>query len=108
MSLKIKMAARKALFTQENPTLWEVGETVFVRTVTYHMVGRIIAVINDNFQNWIVLDEATWVADSGRFTPAMDEGKLAEYEPVQCPVRINTAAITDVFYWPHALPKGTK
>lgn len=103
--MNMKLEARKALFTGDAPELWEVGESVFIRTVTYHLVGKIINVLKDGNKTWLVLDEAAWVADSGRFTNAMNEGKLNEVEPVDSPIRINTDSITDVFCWIHPLPR---
>ena len=86
-------------------TGWQdfVGEKLFIRTVTYHLVGKVKAVNG----TLIELSDASWVADSGRFMQAIQNGTLNEVEPVgRC--WVNAAAITDAFPWKHALPKDQK
>ena len=80
-----------------------VGQSYFIRTVTYHLVGRITRICG----NFLQLEDASWVADSGRFTQAIREGKLEEVEPVGSAL-VNIASITDAFPWLHALPKEQK
>lgn len=80
-----------------------VGRKLFIRTVTYHLVGKVKAVSG----NLIELTDASWVADSGRFMQAIKDGKLNEVEPVgRCWVNFN--AITDMFPWEHTLPRDQK
>ena len=53
------------------------------------------------------LENASWVADSGRFMQAIKNGKLNEYEEVgEC--FVNLDSVTDFFPWKHSLPKGQK
>ena len=80
-----------------------IGKCWFFRTVTYHHVGRVVKVVG----NIIQLEKASWVADSGRFTQAIKEGKLNEVEPVG-EILINRDTIVDFFPWNHPLPKGQK
>ena len=80
-----------------------VGEKLFIRTVTYHLVGKVVAVNGTLME----LKDASWVADSGRFTQAIKDGTLNEIEPVGRAF-VNLAAITDAFPWNHALPKDQK
>jgi len=80
-----------------------VGRKLFIRTVTYHLVGKVEAV-NGNLME---LSGASWVADSGRFMQAIKNGTLNEVEPVgKC--WVNASAVTDMFPWDHALPKDQK
>ena len=79
-----------------------IGKSYFVRTVTFHMTGRLKAVTDCD----IVLSDAAWVADSGRFADALKTGKLAEVEPYPDEVIINREAIVDVSGWLHDLPRG--
>ena len=80
-----------------------VGQKLFIRTVTYHLVGKVKAVAG----NLIELTDASWVADSGRFHLALKNGTLSEVEPVgKC--WVNAGSITDMFPWNHALPKDAK
>lgn len=81
-----------------------IGQPVFVRTVTHHHTGRLIAVYGD----FILLDEAAWIADDGRFHNALKDGKLNEVEPFIDPVAIATGALIDVTNWRHALPRDQK
>ena len=55
-----------------------VGRTVFIRTVTHHLVGQVQAVGPQE----IVFKTGTvmWVADDGRFTEAMRTGIFSETE----------------------------
>ena len=77
-----------------------VGEKFFFRTVTYHMTGRVKKVIGSILE----LENAAWIADSGRFMNAIKEGKLNEVEPVgRAYLNINT--VSDFFPWRHALPE---
>jgi len=56
---------------------------------------------------FLVLEQAAWIADSGRFMNAILEGKLDEVEPVkEC--FVNTDTIIDAFVWTHKLPTDQK
>jgi hypothetical protein len=79
------------------------GECYFIRTVTYHLVGRVKKVLRD----FLVLEDASWVADSGRFMQAIRDGALSEVEPVGA-AYVNLGSITDAFPWAHELPKDQK
>ena len=80
-----------------------IGNKVFFRTVTYHMVGK----ITNRVGMFVQLKDASWVADSGRFADAIRSGTLKEVEPVgTCWVNLNTC--TDFFPWKHSLPKEQK
>lgn len=83
--------------------MFEVGNTVFIRTVTYHTVGRVTARDGD----WLTLEDASWVADSGRFGEAIATGDLNEVERVGA-CAVNLAAAVDVFPWAHELPSVSK
>lgn len=80
-----------------------VGRSWFFRTVTYHLTGRVKKIIG----NLLLLEEAAWIADSGRFMNAIKDGKLNEVEPVGDAI-INLSTVTDMFPWIHALPKDQK
>jgi len=78
-----------------------VGRAVFVRTVTMYYTGRVALVKASE----IVLTDAAWIADTGRFHDALAKGSLNEVEPFVAPVSINRGAIVDVTEWKHALPR---
>lgn len=83
--------------------MFKVGEKVFLRTVTYHTVGEITEIED----GWVRLKNAAWVADSGRFTQALQNGTLNEVEPVG-DARVNLATVVDAFPWKHKLPLTQK
>ena len=53
------------------------GEPVIIRTVTNYYTGR----LTDMDHQWITLDEAAWIADTGRWHQALGTGVLSEVEP---------------------------
>jgi len=80
-----------------------VGKSLFMRTVTYHVVGKVEKVVG----TFLLLSNASWVASSGRFMNAIKEGKLDEVEPLgEWAVNYNT--ITDMGEWKHSLDIGQK
>jgi len=56
---------------------WEIGEVYFIRTVTMIDTGRLVAVT----EHELVLEDAAWIADTGRFTQALAEAEFGEVEP---------------------------
>ena len=84
-------------------TPFKIKSNYFIRTVTYHMVGK-IKKIDGNF---LVLSDASWIADSGRFHDAIKTGSLSEVEPVG-DAFVCIDAIVDAFPWKHPLPDKQK
>lgn len=82
---------------------YKIGQAYFVRTVTMHLTGRIVAVHPQE----LVMEDAAWIADSGRFATALRTGALSEVEPIGT-VIIGRGSIVDVSEWRHALPKEQK
>ena len=80
-----------------------IGKKFFFRTVTYHLVGRVKKVLGTILE----LEDASWVADSGRFMGAIKNGDLSEVEPVGTAF-LNLQATTDFFPWMHKLPRDQK
>ncbi len=76
-------------------------DQVLIRTVTMIQVGRVVHADQD----WIVLDDAAWVADTGRFHDALRDGTLSEVEPFPLPVWVSRGAIVDMTEWTHDLPR---
>ncbi len=79
------------------------GKKLFIRTVTYFLVGKVEAV-EDGF---IRLSGASWVADTGRFSQAISDGTLNEVEPVGN-AYVSLGSIVDMFPWTHELPTKQK
>ena len=80
-----------------------VGQKLFIRTVTYHMTGRVVK----RMGAFIQLEEASWIADSGRFSDAIKKGELDEVEPVGT-AWVNLSSVVDFFPWKHELPTEQK
>lgn len=80
-----------------------IGKNFFIRTVTYHLTGKITKIIG----SMLILEDAAWIPDSGRFMQAIKNGTLKEVEPVGDAL-INFESITDMFPWNHALPMEQK
>lgn len=80
-----------------------VGKKFFFRTVTYHLTGKVKKVIG----SILYLEDAAWIADSGRFMDCIKNGKLNEVEPVG-DAYLNINSITDFFPWTHKLPTEQK
>ena len=97
-----KIKLKKPTNPQSSPAAecpFLVGKSYFIRTVTYHLVGRVKSVMGVH----LILESASWVADSGRFMQAIKDGRLNEVEPVG-DAFINLASYTDAFPWNHPLP----
>lgn len=82
------------------------GSNVIIRTVTNYWTGRIVGVHPDA----LVLRDAAWVADTGRFHAAVQEGEpaLVEVEPVFVRVVVGRGSIVDCCDWVHPLPRTVK
>ena len=77
-----------------------VGKKLFLRTVTYHILGKVEKVMG----GFVELSTASWVADSGRFMQAIQKGELKEVEPIKSVVWVNLNTVTDMIIWKHPLP----
>lgn len=78
--------------TSETKRPFEVGMQIFARTVTYHVTGRIKAIVGD----WATLEDAAWIADSGRFSSALEKSEFEEVEPYPRDVYLNLSTVTDI------------
>jgi hypothetical protein len=84
---------------------YTIGQNYFIRTVTMHLTGRLVDVTDLE----LVLEDAAWIADSGRFATAMKTGVLDEVEPYPGGKTIvGRGAIVDAWAWPHGLPREQK
>lgn len=88
----------------EPATPWVVGEQYFIRTITYHATGRLTAI----YPGELVLDDAAWIADSGRFTDALIKGDFDEIEPFPGAVIISRSSIVDATVFSGLLPRHQK
>lgn len=100
---KIKQQLGEESFKEIQTLKDMIGEKYFFRTVTYHMTGRVKKIIG----NILELENAAWIADSGRFMEAIKKGTLNEVEPVGR-AYINIDTVVDFFPWKHSLPETQK
>lgn len=77
---------------------------VIIRTVTHYFTGHLL----EEGPNWLVLTDAAWVADTGRWADALKNGTLNEVEPYPAGVRVNTSSVVDISRWDHLLPEAQK
>lgn len=77
-----------------------IGRNVLVRTVTHYYTGRLASC-----GEWLHLEFAAWVADTGRFADALETGTLSEVEPYPADCWVSTGAAVDVSEWRHDLPR---
>ena len=104
--LKKGMKKELVITEPEYKTPFEVGKKYFFRTVTFHLLGKVA----ENKGKFIKLEDASWIADSGRFMQFIKEGKTdrsSEIEPVG-KMFINTNSIVDAFPWKFYLPTKQK
>ena len=56
---------------------WIIGKAYLIRTVTMIQTGRLVVVTPQE----LVLEDAAWIADTGRFADALKTGNFNEVEP---------------------------
>ena len=70
----------------------KLGETYFIRTITNYFTGKVASITEMD----IVLENAAWIADTGRFNAALKNGEFDEVEPYPNPVIVMIGAIVDM------------
>ena len=81
---------------------WILGKNYFIRTVTMHLTGRLTFVGPQE----LVLEDAAWIADSGRFNEAIkNPDNCSEVEPFVRPVIVGRGAIVDATEITHVVTK---
>lgn len=83
---------------------FEIGKCYLIRTVTMHYTGRLVSVTDSD----IVLTDAAWIADTGRYSNSLHEGSLSEVEPYPGLVVVSRFAIVDFAVWNFPLPREQK
>lgn len=72
---------------------WNIGKNYFIRTVTHHLTGKLVAVHPQE----LVLERAAWIADDGRLTDALKTETFSEVEifPPDRPVIVGRSSLID-------------
>lgn len=95
---------QKVIELDGNESVWEVNKNYLIRTVTMIQLGKLKKVTDKE----LVLSDACWVADTGRFNQALEKGTLNEVEMFQGDVIVGRGAIIDATEWLTNLPKLSK
>lgn len=95
---------RGMLAGDSRPPPFDVGQNYFVETVTKYFLGRLVSADD----RWLVLDEASWIADTGRYNEALRDGTASEVEPCPGRVVIGCGAVVSVQPWTKPLLRVVK
>ena len=94
--------------TSSNDNPYQIGKNYFIRTVTMSLCGKLVKAEDKE----LVLENAAWIADTGRFSNFVREGTIsssAEIEPFpEGEVIVGRGSIVDACIWKHELPKEQK
>ncbi len=83
------------------PYLGLLNKKIFIRTVTFYYTGILREIFNDT----LILEDVSWIPDTGRFSEALKTGKLDEVEPFsEKEIRIGRGGIMDVSEFQFELP----
>jgi hypothetical protein len=84
--------------------MFNVGENVFLRKITMILTGRVVAV----YPTYIELDNAAWIADTGRYANAVRSGQFSEVEPYPdgLIIKVPLGDLVDGFVAPWPLPRA--
>ena len=83
---------------------FKAGEAYLFRTVTHIEVGRVKEVKGQ----FVILEDASWIADTGRYHDCLRDGSFSEVEPYPLYTGVNTQSLINFAPWPHALPTEQK
>ena len=83
---------------------FEIGKAYLIRTVTMYYVGRLVSITDAD----VVLSDAAWVPDTGRFSDALKTGNLCEVEPFVDRVIVMRSGMIDACEWTAKLPRDKK
>jgi len=103
----MKAATRKTAKTLKTKTApgWKIGSAYLIRTVTMIQTGRLVAVT----EHELILEDAAWIADTGRFSDALRGGGFLEVEPFpDGEVIVGRGAVIDACAVPFSLPREKK
>lgn len=104
--MELSLADLKLLLSdgKGNDCSFKVGEKYLIRCVTFYYTGRIKSITGSD----LVLEEAAWIASTGRFADCLTSGSFDEVEPFVADVIIPRGSIVDATVWSHELPRKQK
>ena len=85
---------------------YQIGKNYLIRTVTMIHTGKLVAVTNQE----LVLEDAAWIADDGRFADLLTKHSPNEVEPYPdgAKVIVGRSSIIDAVEWQAKLPRTQK
>ena len=87
---------------QKDGSPWQIGENYLIRTVTMIQLGKLVDITDKE----LILESASWIADTGRFHEFLAKGTSDELEVEPFPegqVIVGRGALIDAVLWPHKL-----
>jgi len=66
-----------AVAPQRDDSAWEIGKVYLIRTVTMIDTGKLVGITPQE----LILEDAAWIADTGRFSDALENATFGEVEP---------------------------
>ncbi|WP_299079001.1 hypothetical protein [uncultured Paraglaciecola sp.] len=90
----------------KNKSTYPVGANVIVRTVTMIYTGKLKQVTDTDF----ILNECSWIPETGRYMNFVAEGKVNECEPYpeELDVFVNRGSLLDICEMKTSLPRSQK
>ncbi len=96
---------QKTITDNKNDTRpYQIGKAYAIRTIMFANVGKLKDVIVNDFGRYLVLTNASWIADTGSWAECLRTGSFKEVEPFKDDVFINVDAIIDGTPYYQALP----
>ena len=94
---------KKAATKSTHP--FTLGQNYLVETVTKYYLGKLAGV----GEHELTLTDASWIADTGRYSEALTNGTANEVEPCpDGPVFVGRGSIVSVIPWGKAIMRAVK
>lgn len=92
----------------DDECFYEIGKNYFIRTVTHHYVGKLVAMNRKGCE--LIFEDMSWIPDDGRFHNMLRSGDFKEVEPYLdgMMVNINRDTIIDSILWDKKIPRSQK
>jgi hypothetical protein len=72
--------------------VWVIGQNYFIRTITHHYTGTLVEITDKE----LVLENAAWIPEDGRFSNALKNEEFSEVEPFpDVPIIIGRGTVLD-------------
>ena len=100
---RLRKPSNRKVVPPDHP--YRIGSAYFIRTVTVFHVGRLVQVTDHE----LVLEDASWVRDTGPFTDSLRNAEFASVEPFpDGQVIVNRGCVIDAVRFSGVLPRIAK